>query len=252
MPHALVQAEFTQICCAPHALKQPLQFKLSFVVFAQYGTPASGEHSDVPPPHVVPHLPPEHTWPEPHGFPQPPQLLLSVSVDAQNAPPSVTQSVWPAPHADVHLPFTQSEPTPQYAPHVPQLFGSTLSSTQLSPHCVEPPPHDVPHFPCEQSCPAPHARPHEPQLRLSWEGSLHAPLQMTWPAVHTVASGKPPDSSSEHADTVLPSTSSTIDTRTQPTTPGRFLVDAKMGIILAVRQGLREFHFCGARALRGP
>ena len=97
------------------------------VVFAQYGTPRVGRaerrsaaarrpalagRADLARrARLVPHVP---------------QLLLSVSVVAQNAPPSVTHSVCPRPHDETHLPVTHSEPTPQYVPHVPQLFGSTL------------------------------------------------------------------------------------------------------------------------------
>ena len=133
-------------------------------------------------------------------MPHLPQLLLSVSVVAQNAPASVTQSVWPSPHDDTHFPFAHSEPTPQKFPHLPQLFGSTPSSTHVSPHCVVPPPHDVPHFPCEQSWPAPHARPHAPQLKLSWSIDVQRPLHGVWLAGHKVASGAAvPCSPSEHA-----------------------------------------------------
>jgi hypothetical protein len=74
-------------------LKHVPQFFVSLVVFAQYGAPASGTQSSVPPPHVVPHALFEHTWPLGHVLPQAPQLLLSVVVVAQNAPPSVMQSV---------------------------------------------------------------------------------------------------------------------------------------------------------------
>jgi hypothetical protein len=88
-PHAAVQTLFTHACCAPHGLKQSLQFCASFFVFAQYGGPASGVQSFVPPPQFVPHWPFEHTSPEPQTVPHLPQLLLSVSVVAQNAPASV-------------------------------------------------------------------------------------------------------------------------------------------------------------------
>jgi hypothetical protein len=106
--------------------------------------------------------------------------VLSVSVVAQYALPSSTQSVCPLLHDDAHLPFTQSEPSPQKFPHEPQFAGSMESSKHEFPHCVVPPPHVVLHWPCVQSIPSPHAVPHVPQFRLSRERSLHTPWHMTW------------------------------------------------------------------------
>jgi hypothetical protein len=85
--HVLVHVppEHTRPC--PHTLPHEPQLLLSDFVFAQYGAPPSGwQNTSVPPsppPHELPHVPFEHTWPWPHLLPHEPQLLLSVCVWAQ-------------------------------------------------------------------------------------------------------------------------------------------------------------------------
>ena len=145
-------------------MKHALQFWLSVWVLAQYGEPASGTHSVVPPPQFVPHMLLEQTWPIGQTLPQVPQFSLSVSVVAQYGPASPTQSDWPIPHDDVQLPLTQTEPSAHVTPHLPQLFGSTFVSKHELPHCVVPGPQLVAQLPAEQTKPPLHTVPQAPQF----------------------------------------------------------------------------------------
>jgi hypothetical protein len=60
----------------------------------------------VVPPHVVPHLPAEQTWPPPHALPQAPQLALSEAMlVSQPLVGTPSQSAKPALHAPgAHVP----------------------------------------------------------------------------------------------------------------------------------------------------
>jgi hypothetical protein len=115
-------------------------------------------------------------------------LALSVSVEAQYAPPSVVQSCWLAPHDEEHVPFEHAWPDGHWVPHVPQLAGSSFVSTQTFPHWVVPEPQLVAQVPTEQTSLCAHAVPQTPQLSWSFFVSVHAPPQSSCPVVQTLAS----------------------------------------------------------------
>lgn len=134
------------------------------------------------------HVPPVHTWPAEHPWPQVPQFASSVARSLQTpehdvvpgsqtqAPDEHTWSVLHAPHA---------------APPVPHDVGDSCAHGTHAPLALQHPfGHDAAvhsHVPAEHTCPAPHALPQPPQLASSLVSSTHAPPHAAYPELHAVA-----------------------------------------------------------------
>ena len=85
--------------------------------------------------HVAVHTPEEHTWPAPHGVPQPPQLALSVRMFTSHPLPGFpSQSAKPALQPERQRPPTHATtalgPALHAAAHAPQFV--TLDSVLVS------------------------------------------------------------------------------------------------------------------------
>jgi hypothetical protein len=83
-PKPAAQAPTTHLL-AEHALTDTLGSAQTFVQLPQWFTSVVSvtqllEQFVVEPPHVVPQMPAEHTWPPPHAFLQVPQLATSAAV----------------------------------------------------------------------------------------------------------------------------------------------------------------------------
>jgi hypothetical protein len=222
-----VHAPAAQPATATEGSAQPApqapQFAGSTAVLAQYegAAPTAGQVASGAA-QVVPHAPPEHTWPAPHATPQPPQLALSVrtftsqpseATPSQSAKPgaqAASPQVPPA-QADVALGSAQARPqAPQLALLLWRLVSQPLAAAPSQ--SPEPALHAITvHAPAAQPLAATEgsaqARPHAPQ----WSGSIevlaqkggapptagqvarggaqvvpHAPPEQTWPAAQVV------------------------------------------------------------------
>jgi hypothetical protein len=115
-PH--VHELFVQLSPPPHALPHEPQSNGSLVksthAFVQFVRP---------PPQVVVHVPPLHTWLEVHLSPHPPQLSGSLCVSVQTP----RQRVPLLKHA--HAPLWHVVPPLHLSPHAPQFESSVCSST---------------------------------------------------------------------------------------------------------------------------
>lgn len=103
-------------------------------------------------------------------FPQAPQLLGSVWVEAQVP---FGQAVWPGPHW--HTPLTQDWPAPQVLKHAPQCCGFEPTATQTLPQSAWPEGHS--HLPETQLVPSGHTWPQPPQCSGSESTFTQTPLQ---------------------------------------------------------------------------
>src|SRR6185312_15063188 len=153
-----------------HGVLQAPQFFGSKRVSTHVVAPASPtEHVDQPAWHVATHLPLEHTWPPPHGWPHAPQLSSFWFTSTQ----SPLQSVRPAWQVSAHEPLLQTFPLGHFWPQPPQSFTSLLVSMQSLPQRAVPPPHTAEHAPCEQTWSLGHLVPHAPQFWKSLCVSTH-------------------------------------------------------------------------------
>ncbi len=168
--------------------------------------------------HVAVHTPEEHTWPAPHGVPQPPQLALSVRMfTSQPFDGLASQSRCPV----VHEPTAQAPPTqvavandseqarpqaPQFAAVVlrfvsqplaamasqlprPALHVSTVQAPPLQPFVAAPESAhtrlQTPQFSGSDERFAQYADDAAPQVLSGLaQVAVHTPAEHTWPAEH--------------------------------------------------------------------
>jgi hypothetical protein len=136
-------------------------------------------------PQVAAHCPFEHTVPAAHGWPQSPQLALSVSVSTQ-APPQMLSPL--ATHCSTHLPLAHTWVALHGMPQLPQLSGSLSVLAQYEPpatgmQVVSGAAQVVAHTPLEHMVPAAHGMLQPPQLSLSVCGLVHLDEQRFCPGV---------------------------------------------------------------------
>ena len=208
------QRNFTQ---CPPVVRQPVLLQQSFPQVKATHLPA--RHPGVDPlqtlPHVpqlsrsevlsthcVPHrlsggvhsawqVPPEHTSPVAHVFPQVPQFAWSVCVLAQYGAPASPpgQSVSPAPHESEHAPPLQTFPVGQTFPQVPQFALSVAVVAHDTPAsltqtvCADDG-HWATHVPAVHIWPALQPVPQLPQLFGSTFTSTHDAPHCVVPAEH--------------------------------------------------------------------
>jgi hypothetical protein len=168
-------------------------------------------HAVKPVPQLAAHAPLLHTGLAPaHPAPHAPQLLVSASVLTHVEPPGFGegQSV-AAPAGQTQVPALHVSDAPQGVAHPLQCFGSVIVSTQAPPQLVRAPlppsegaEQEVAQMPTLQTSPLGHACPHAPQLSGSVAGSVHVPLQGSWPGPVQTPKGAP----SEEVPASLPTT----------------------------------------------
>ena len=211
----------TEVPGSAHDVAHAPQLSGSMAVLAQNGgaDPTAG-HVARPRAQVVPHAPPEHTWPAAHVVPQVPQFALSVRAStSQPFDGSPSQSAKPVRHAAIPqrppLHAAVAFGSTHARPHAPQLaalvsrsvsqpFGAMPSQSPVfASQCTMV--HAPPTHPSVDTCGSAQTVPQAPQFVGSMEVRVqnavtpvphvarpapqvvpHAPAEHTWPAEHAM------------------------------------------------------------------
>ena len=117
------------VLASVHVVAQSPQFVGSIAVSAQLVAPLV-VHVARGGAQVVPHAPPEHTWPAGHAVPHAPQLALSVWRFVHTP----EQTVRPALHDATHSPAVHALPGGHARSQRPQCASSVSRSRHAAPH----------------------------------------------------------------------------------------------------------------------
>ena len=219
--HAPAAQPLAAVEGSAHDVAHAPQLSGSMAVLAQNGgaDPTAG-HVARPRAQVVPHAPPEHTWPAAHVVPQVPQFALSVRAStSQPFDGSPSQSAKPVRHAAIPqrppLHAAVAFGSTHARPHAPQLaalvsrsvsqpFGAMPSQSPVfASQCTMV--HAPPTHPSVDTCGSAQTVPQAPQFVGSMEVRVqnavtpvphvarpapqvvpHAPAEHTWPAEHAM------------------------------------------------------------------